>query len=82
MSGKGSKPRPFSVNNETFSSNWDNIFNKNKKDLAYESDNPLERPYEPSQFWSHFCKIDKTEISTETGKACNWCGEYEDGSLD
>lgn len=30
MSGKGSKPRPFSVDRKTFESNWDKIF-KNKK---------------------------------------------------
>jgi hypothetical protein len=28
MSGKGSKPRPFSVNQETFCNNWDSIFKK------------------------------------------------------
>ena len=27
MSGKGSKPRPHSVDLKTFNSNWDNIFN-------------------------------------------------------
>jgi hypothetical protein len=27
MSGKGSKPRPFTVTKEDFSSNWDRIFN-------------------------------------------------------
>ena len=26
MSGKGSSPRPFSVNQQTFSNNWDAIF--------------------------------------------------------
>lgn len=31
MSGKGSKPRPFSVSKEKFSENWDAIFNKSKK---------------------------------------------------
>jgi hypothetical protein len=31
MSGKGSKPRPLSVDRKTFESNWDRIFaNKNK----------------------------------------------------
>ena len=30
MSGKGSSPRPFSVDQKTFESNWDLIFNKNK----------------------------------------------------
>ena len=28
MAGKGSKPRPYSVNQSQFASNWDNIFNK------------------------------------------------------
>ncbi len=26
--GKGSKPRPFSVDQKTFDTNWDTIFNK------------------------------------------------------
>jgi len=29
MSGKGSSPRPFSVDHKTFSDNWDKIFRKN-----------------------------------------------------
>ncbi len=31
MSGKGSKPRPYSVDQETFDKNWDEIFTKEKK---------------------------------------------------
>jgi hypothetical protein len=31
MSGKGSRPRPFSVDQKTFDDNWDMIFNKKKK---------------------------------------------------
>ena len=31
MSGKGSRPRPFSVDQKTFESNWDAIFGKKKK---------------------------------------------------
>jgi hypothetical protein len=46
MSGKGSKPRPYSVSRDQFNSNWDKIFGSSDKDLAYESDNPLERPIE------------------------------------
>ena len=30
MSGKGSRPRPYSVSQETFSNNWDSIFKKDK----------------------------------------------------
>ena len=33
IDGKGSKPRPYSVNREQFDKNWDNIFKKdNSKD--------------------------------------------------
>ena len=28
--GKGSKPRPFSISQEEFNSNWDNIFKKDR----------------------------------------------------
>jgi hypothetical protein len=40
MSGKGSKPRPFSVSQEEFSNNFDKIFGKKSKpensDVQYE----------------------------------------------
>jgi len=35
MSGKGSKARPFSVDRQTFESNWDQIFKK--KEIENES---------------------------------------------
>jgi hypothetical protein len=31
MSGKGSKPRPYSVDRKTFDKNWDAIFGKKEK---------------------------------------------------
>lgn len=31
MSGKGSKPRPFSVSQDEFNKRWDEIFSKNKE---------------------------------------------------
>ena len=31
MSGKGSRPRPFSVDRKTFNNNWDKIFKRNTK---------------------------------------------------
>jgi hypothetical protein len=31
MSGKGSRPRPYSVDRKTFESNWDKIFSKKSK---------------------------------------------------
>ena len=36
--GKGSRPRPFSVDQKTFDNNWDMIFNKNKKTDAEKFD--------------------------------------------
>lgn len=30
MSGKGSRPRPYSVDRKTYESNWDKIFGKKK----------------------------------------------------
>ena len=46
---KGSKRRPIDpkIERKVFEDNWDRIFNKDKQDLNYESDNPLERPFEP-----------------------------------
>jgi hypothetical protein len=41
--GKGSKPRPFSVNQKTFNDNWDKIFNKKKWD--HYSDLPSPEAY-------------------------------------
>lgn len=31
MSGKGSRPRPYSVDQKTFDNNWDAIFGQKKK---------------------------------------------------
>lgn len=50
MSGKGSSPRPYSVDGQTFASNWDRIFGKPKApitvtvpaDLPVETDMSLE----------------------------------------
>jgi hypothetical protein len=34
MSGKGSRSRPFSVDQQTFDTNWDVIFNKEQSVIA------------------------------------------------
>lgn len=36
MTGKGSNPRPFSVDRKTFDNNWDRIFNKKPEPNATE----------------------------------------------
>jgi hypothetical protein len=43
MSGKGSKPRPFSVNRKTFESNWDKIFGKNNKKKVTEKNSKKQK---------------------------------------
>jgi hypothetical protein len=41
MSGKGSRPRPFSVQQDKFASNWDAIFGKKKQSTSDQSNNQL-----------------------------------------
>lgn len=79
---KGSRRRPIdpALERKVFEDNWDRIFNKDNKDLNYESDNPLERPFEPNRMWKHTCSTGVIEVAS--GEACNWCGRKEDGSLD
>lgn len=36
MNGKGSSPRPFSVDRKTFENNWDEIFNK-KEEIPWDN---------------------------------------------
>lgn len=47
--GKGSKRRPEDL--QKIAENWDKIFGKKEEgqDFNYESDNPLERPFEPEE---------------------------------
>ena len=76
MSGKGSSPRPFEVSRETYEANWNRIFGD--KDVVYENDNPLEGG--SAQMWEHHCAMNGRHM-VGVGESCNWCGEYEDGTL-
>jgi hypothetical protein len=40
--GKGSSPRPYSVDQKTFDANWDAIFKKNKSEVAETKDDKIE----------------------------------------
>ena len=40
--GKGSSPRPFSVDQKTFDANWDAIFKKNKSEVTETKDDKIE----------------------------------------
>lgn len=32
--------------------------------------------------WTCECPVEKTTLEVEKGASCNWCGRYEDGTLD
>ena len=68
--GKGSKPRPFSVDQSTFISNWELAFGKKDKDMQVRVKENLE------EFGKCGCG------RSPTGKCCGWHGlteaEYAD----
>lgn len=41
MSGKGSAPRPFSVDQQTYAANWDAVFGKKKASTAEQFDRAI-----------------------------------------
>ena len=51
--GKGSKPRPFSVDQSTFDSNWDKIFKKKEH---------------PEESWDHYSDLPATSTYNEKEK--------------
>ena len=48
MTGKGSAPRPFAVDKETFNNNFDNIFNKRERKQVTEVTIEFTMPGYPS----------------------------------
>jgi hypothetical protein len=44
MSGKGSSPRPFSVDRQTYESNWDMIFKNKQKEIPWDHYSDLPSP--------------------------------------
>ena len=44
MAGKGSSPRPFSVDKKTYDSNWDKIFSKKQQNEEKSLDQELFGP--------------------------------------
>lgn len=66
MSGKGSKPRPFSVSQDEFADNWDRIFKKPKWD--HYSDLPSPDAYKNDYqdvLSTEDCVLDALEKSKE-----------------
>jgi hypothetical protein len=84
--GKGSKPRPFSVDQKTFDNNWDNIFNRKKKtdaelfdeavmkDEYYDLENEMQMPVEENADEIGKCGCGRSP----TGKCIGWHGLTEE----
>lgn len=57
MSGKGSKPRPISVDSDTYASNWDAIFSKKQMGLGRAAEavgsNPIQAGSTPAAPANH-----------------------------
>ena len=49
MAGKGSSPRPYSVDQKTFADNWDRIFKKDDKNEDLSLDQELFGPVSDSE---------------------------------
>lgn len=49
MAGKGSSPRPYSVDQKTFADNWDRIFKKEDQDEDRSLDQELFGPVTDSE---------------------------------
>ena len=87
MNGKGDRRRPMNVSQENFATNWEKAFKSNPSPhTAYrqlrevpEHDNPLEGGVQ--QLWEHHCSFNGRHM-VQVGHPCNWCGEYEDGTID
>ena len=74
MSGKGSKPRPFSVSNELFASNWDRAFSNKQGDLF-----PQElREVTHDGMWKHSCTMTMEVFYIGKEETCDYCGAWEE----
>lgn len=73
MAGKGSRPRPYSVDLNTFDNNWDTIFSKNTvdehQDMQVAVDNSKKK------FGSCGCG------RSPTGNCCGWHGLSQEDYL-
>ena len=75
MSGKGSKPRPYSVDQKTFDSNWDSIFNKKKKTEQEKFDEAIVRH-------EYFDILSTEDALVEMMKVSDEMGDYVDEPID
>ena len=72
---KGSKPRPYSVDQKTFDSNWDSIFNKKKKTEQEKFDEAIVRH-------EYFDILSTEDALVEMMKVSEEMGAYVDEPID
>jgi hypothetical protein len=75
MSGKGSKPRPYSVDQKTFDSNWNSIFNKKKKTDQEKFDEAIMKN-------EYYDKLTTEEALTEMVRISEEMGAYVDEPIE
>ena len=75
MSGKGSKPRPYSVDQKTFDSNWDSIFNRKKKTDQEKFDEAIMKN-------EYYDKLTTEEALTEMVRISEEMGDYVNVPID
>lgn len=68
--GKGSSPRPFSVDHKTFENNWDRIFSKGKS---------LDVTAEEEEAWQHLERKNMTPKVEDMKKGTCGCGRSPTG---
>ena len=82
MNGKGSVPRPLSVDRKTFNNEWDRIFGKKEEDMVDEMqgwDRIFGKKEKDDEMWEHNCSKDGL-LSIGKGEECSWCGMKESES--
>lgn len=57
MSGKGDRPRPYSVDQKTFDSNWDAIFGKKENTLSEVDDKITRNNSETQEVLRHSSSV-------------------------
>ena len=57
MSGKGDRPRPYSVDQKTFDSNWDAIFGKKENKFSEYEDKITRNNSETQEVLSHSSSV-------------------------
>ena len=76
--GKGSNPRPFSVDQKTFDSNWDRIFGKGAEKQANENLKKFSDDYQDI-LSTEDCVLDALK---EINRVSDECGDYVTNEID